>query len=87
MTDEIQLRCQLALAIVDLIWLKDKISDEERLKARLLVIEKYARFEEKELILKSIKDRFKSCHLSVFVSNLCFSHLLEKAYFLSAIFF
>ena len=52
MTDEIQLRCQLALAIVDLIWLKGKISDEERLKARLLVIEKYARFEEKQLILK-----------------------------------
>ena len=52
MTDEIQLRCQLALAIVDLIWLKGKISDEERIKARLLVIEKYARFDEKELILK-----------------------------------
>lgn len=55
MTDEIQLRCQLALAIVDLIWLKGKISDEERLKMRLLVIEKYARFEEKELILKKYK--------------------------------
>ena len=52
MTDEIQLRCQFALAIVDSIWLKGKISDEERLKARLLVIEKYARFEEKKMILK-----------------------------------
>ena len=55
MTDDIQLRYQLALAIVDLIWLKGKISDEERLKTRLLVIEKYARFEEKELILKKYK--------------------------------
>ena len=40
MTDEIQLRCQLALAILDFIWLKGKISDEERIKAKLLVIEK-----------------------------------------------
>ena len=48
MTNEMQLRCQFALAIVDSIWLKGKITDEERLKTRLIVLEKFARLEEKK---------------------------------------
>ena len=55
MTKEMQLRCQFALAIVDSIWLKGKITDEERLKARLIVVEKFARLEEKKKLLEKYK--------------------------------
>lgn len=55
MTNEMQLRCQFALAIVDSIWLKGKITDEERLKARLIVVEKFARLEEKKKLLEKYK--------------------------------
>ena len=55
MTKEMQLRCQFALAIVDSIWLKGKITDEERLKTRLIVLEKFARLEEKKKLLEKYK--------------------------------
>ena len=55
MTDEMKARCQFALAIVDSIWLKGKISDEERLKAKVLVCEKFERLAEQEKTSKKRK--------------------------------
>ena len=55
MTDEMKARCQFALALVDSIWLKGKISDEERLKARMIIIQKIARAAADEEALKNGK--------------------------------
>lgn len=43
-----------------------------------LQLEKYARFEEKKMIIKNKKDRFKSCPLGDFVSK-AFISLSKKA--------
>ena len=55
MTDEMKARCQFALALVDSIWLKGKISDEERLKAKEILVRKYEKLAAEKKALKKAK--------------------------------
>ncbi len=52
MTDEMKIRCQLALAIVDVIWLAGKITDEERIRAKQIIPKKFELMEKKKKLLK-----------------------------------
>lgn len=52
MTDEMKIRCQLALAIVDVIWLAGKITDEERIRAKQIIPKKLEVIERRKKLLK-----------------------------------
>ena len=90
MTDEMKIRCQLALAIVDVIWLAGKITDEERIRTKQIIPKKLEVIEKRKQLLKKYEKwvQVLSSHMDFahFVSK-SFSHLSKKAYFVSVIFY